>query len=277
MSDHHDEHYESIPWDALVTDDARRRRRWLYLVAGVIVALAVGGAVGRSLAPVASTAPTSGPEDPGRVTSTAATDVPQSTSVGERDQRAVRTAESYASWFVADYFTIDGSDVTRQAVIDRLPPDVVIPEIDDSARSFVESVFPVSVDDLGGGRFEVVAVVRSLAAADGTTYSRQPARAVAIVVLVGADTVGIVDLPRPVALETVKGRAIGGEKGEAPDPVLAAASEEAATWGNPVGVPAVLAVGERWRVSQLVVDDEGLSWAIASWFESDGTPSEPPG
>ena len=267
MTDQHDEHYESIPWDALVTDDARRRRRWLYLAAGLILALGLGGAIGRSLS---SGAPVSSP-----VTSTAPSVGTSLTSVVAVEQTQPSTAEetaamSYAAWFVADYFTVDGSEVTRQSVIDRLPAGVDLPQPDNAARSFVESVFPISVDEVAGGRYRVVAVVRALAAADGESYQRQPARAVAVTVSAEVDGVAIVDLPRPVPLPDPAVAGLDLELGEAPEVVLDAAKNEAELWGTPVVPPSTAQVGDLWRVMYLVEDEAGLTWPVAMWFDGDG-------
>ena len=45
MTEVRDEQYESIPWDALVTDDTRRRTRGLYLLAAVLVVGSLSAAI----------------------------------------------------------------------------------------------------------------------------------------------------------------------------------------------------------------------------------------
>lgn len=279
-----EETYESIPWDALVTDDARRRRRWLYLVAAVLVVGALSAAIVRSL-------PTGGQPvaDAGQVgvatsipTTLTTTSVLDSTdalveadvqSTGPAGQRAA----AIASWFVSDYFTADGSELTRASLEGLLPPHVELPEHDASMRSFVESVFPLTVEDAGNGLFRVVLVVRSLAAADGEEYHRQPARAVEMVV--SPDSSIVMDLPRPVPLP-VPGDIESPvfESGDAPQPVMAAAMEQATLWGSPSPEPLSVGMTDgRWRVVLLVEDDAGMAWPVAGWFDASGESVDLPG
>lgn len=277
MTDRHEEHYESIPWDSLVTGDARRRRRWIHLAVGLVVALAIGGAVGNGLgrgvpgtsgSAIASTSTSTSTTSP--TTSSSAPNAPAATPEAEL------AARSHAEWFVADYFTVDGSEVTRRSVADRLPPGVEVPEVDGDARSFVESVFTTSVEPLGAGRYRVVAVVRALAAGDGVSYRRQPARAVAVVVEVSGRQAAIVDLPRPVPTEVPAGAALDIDAAEAPANVLRAAAREAEMWGTPIGEPVAGTVEDIWRVVHVVEDDEGLTWPVASWLDDEGNPTTPP-
>ena len=86
-------------------------------------------------------------------------------------------AVAVATWFVADYFTLDGSGLTRGSLERLLSDHVELPEADPAARSFVESVVPLSAEELDGGSVRVVALVRTLAASNGADYRRQPARA----------------------------------------------------------------------------------------------------
>lgn len=270
MSEPPDERYESIPWDALVTDDAKRRRRWVMLASMALVALAVGVVIGRNVwwasnEPTSTSAPgpveTIAPSTPSTVPDVEA---PQALSTEET------AAMSYAAWFVADYFTVDGSDVTRQSVLDRLPPGVDLPEPPDTARSFVESVFPMSVEQVAQGRYRVLAVVRALAASDGSSYRRQPARAVAVMVDVGQEGAAIVDLPRPAPLPEGVAAGFDLEQAEPPQVVVDAARTEAELWGTPVGAPISSLVGDAWRVVHLVEDTEGLVWPVAGWFDESG-------
>lgn len=265
----HDEHYESIPWDSLVTDDARRRRRWIYLGVGLVLAVAVGAAVGRSLV---NGRPT--PSAPSAGATTTTTEIGRTTTSGlaapDPTSRVGVAVMAHAAWFVADYFTIDGSDVTRESVLDRLPAGTDVPEPDASARSFVESVFPTTVEPLGPEVFRVVSVVRTLAAADGSSYRRQPPRAVEVLVGFTDEGPAILDLPRPVPLDTARSPGMAVDALLAPDEVMAAAEADARIWGTLVGDPISGKVGDTWRVVQMVEDAEGLTWPIASWFDQAG-------
>lgn len=271
MTDRHDEHYESIPWDSLVTDDARRRRRWAYLGIGLVVALALGGAIGRALSPVGGPVTTTGAAAATATVAEVTTTVVRAVASEEE----ALTVRSHAEWFVADYFTVDGSDVTRQSVIDRLPAGAEVPEPTGDGRSFVESVFTTSVEPIGAEQFRVVLVVRSLAAPDGVSYLRQPARAVEVLVELTADGAAIVDLPRPAVLETAVAAELDASDDPAPEAVLEAARVEAELWGTPTGDPIVGRVGDVWRVVNVVEDDQGLTWPVASWLDESGARAAP--
>jgi hypothetical protein len=279
MAEHRDELYESIPWDALVADDAQRRRRWLYLAAAAIVIGALSAAIGRSVP---------APEEPMPVATTTTVQTleqapPSTAPLVEADLRPAdvedvrEMAAGVAVWFLSDYFTIDGSDVTGAAVVALLPEHVSLPAPDPVVRSFVETVIPVSVEPLDSGRYRVVAIVRALQAPDGRTYLRQPARAVELFVQATAEGVGVVDLPRPVALPAVEVTTAEPVSGEIPTEVATAAREQAALWGTVDPEPvAVGSVGEVWRVLTSVTDDAGVSWPVVGWFDANGAAVDPP-
>lgn len=272
-----EETYESIPWDALVTDDARRRRRWLYLLAAVLVVGSLSAAIVRSLPTGGQSESVAGPAGMASSIPTAVTTIPVPDTTGalvEADLRQLDSAGQRAgaigAWFVSDYFTADGSELTRVSLESLLPPHVELPPHDATVRSFVESVFPLTVEEAGNGLFRVVLIVRSLAAANGEDYHRQPARAVDVVV--SPESVTVLDLPRPVPLPAsgiIESPVL--EAGDAPPPVMAAAIEQAALWGSPKPEP--LSVGTtdgRWRVVLLVEDDAGMTWPVAGWFDPSG-------
>ena len=128
----------------------------------------------------------------------------------------------------------------------------------------------MSVEKLAEGRYRVLTVVRALAAADGSSYRRQPARVVAVTVEVGPDGAAIVDLPRPATLPEGVAAGFDLEDSEPPEVVVEAAREEAELWGTPVDPPVSSQVGDVWRVVYLVEDAEGLVWPVASWFDDTG-------
>lgn len=259
QTDQRPELYESIPWDALVTDDAKRRRRWLSIVAAALVLGALSAAIARNL-------PSTGAQPLAATPST----IPATTTVTTPDVTVTDgpTAAAVAVWFLSDYFTLDGTDINRRALVEMLPAHVALPERDPDGRSFVETVTPVVVEPAGEpGVHRVVAVVRMLTAADGSEYLRQPARAVELSVVVTDDGVGVLDLPRPVPMPDLAVPTLDLEPGDPPQHLLDRALEEASLWGTPD--PASVSAGtdgEAWRIVVTVEDAGGLRWPVASWY-----------
>lgn len=265
--------YEAVPWDSLVTDDVRRRRRWIYLISAVLVAGAIAAAIGRSIPvdPTAGVAP--GTTVPVDATTVAAGDAP----LLEADLRADgdRTAVAVATWFVADYFTLDGTETTREALRGLLPVGVDLPEPNPGARSFVESVVAYEVEDLGTGRHRVSLVVRALVSADGEGYRREPARGVELVVAVSGSGVTVLDLPRPGPLPAGEGLEWELEPQDAPEAVLAGFAAVATDWGAGEPVSA-WTDGDLWRLVFLAGGSGGLNWPLAAWFDETGRLVDPP-
>jgi hypothetical protein len=266
-----DERFESIPWDALVSDDGDRRRRWVTLGAAALVTAAVAAAVARAVG--------GAPAPP--VTTLAAAAPPPSTAIttpAPRSEAELSAAASsaevsgYAAVFVADFFTADGTDLPMSSVAGQLPDSAPLPEAPDGSRSFVESAVPVAVEALGDGRHRVTVVVRSLGAAAGEEYVRRPAFAVDVVVDAGPGGPTIVDLPTPAPLpETTQAPAIAMTDDAPPPEILAAARERAGLWGEAGREPIVAGrVGDRWRVVVVVSDGAGGSWPVAVWLDDTG-------
>jgi hypothetical protein len=272
MTEVRDEQYESIPWDALVTDDTRRRTRGLYLVAAVLVIGSLSAAIARNLPGSVPTAVT------GAVTVTTGASVDSDDATPLITEAALSPAitdraVAIATWFVADYFTLDGSSLTRDSLERLLADHVDLPAADPAARSFVESVVPLAVEELGGGKVRVVTLVRSLAASDGEDYRRQPARAVEVTVMVSDDGSRVLDLPRPVPLPPTASWMVDLEPGAAPPAVMDAAFDAARIWGTPDPEPlAVGTTGDAWRVVLTSQDSAGIAWPVTGWFDADGNP-----
>lgn len=267
-----DEQYESIPWDALVTDDTRRRTRGLYLLAAVLVIGSLSAAIARNL-PVSAPTVVTGAATVTTVAPDISDDVAPLITEAALVPAVTDPAVAIATWFVADYFTLDGSSLTRDSLERLLADHVDLPEADPTARSFVESVVPLSVEELGEGTVRVVALVRSLAASDGEAYRRQPARAVEVVVTSSPDGSTVLDLPRPVPLPPTAPSTVDLESGDAPAAVIDAALAAARLWGTPD--PESLAVGttgDAWRVVLTLQDSAGITWPVTGWFDSDGNP-----
>ena len=267
-----DERFESIPWDALVTDDAERRRRLVGLIALAVAAAGAAFLVVRMLSadagePIAAVATTASTQPESSVGS-APTTMSEQTLIADA---SADVAAAYAAWFASDFFTLDGSDITRSAVQNRLPDDISLPTAPERERSFVESAVPVSVHPAGEGTYDVVVVVRSLAADDGENYSRQPAKAVRLSVRLEEAGFSVADLPSPAPLPNADPGSLDVPESAPPPDVLDAARQRAASWGTvDEAVVAAGTIDGVWRVVLEVVDDGGMRWPVAVWVDESG-------
>jgi hypothetical protein len=193
-----DEVYERIPWETL--EEKKPDRQWMMLaVAGAIVlgalaytwtssraapapATTVVAPAPASTAPVAAAPPAApvAPATSAAMASPPASPAPAPVMTAEADlyavhpERAIDRAAAHAEWFVAEYLTVDGSEESHAALSALLPAGVPLPVAPDGSRVFVEWVRAVSVEEIGELAFRVTVLARSLAAAAGGDYVRQP-------------------------------------------------------------------------------------------------------
>lgn len=287
-SDLSDDVLESVPWEALGRPDPPDRRMWYVLGAAAVVVVAISASAVRTLWPSPPLqAPVAGPSVTDVVPPTTVTTMvaPTTTSpaplISEADLRAVdpehleRWAASHAEWFLAEWFTLDGSD--RVGVTALLPEGAPAGPADPGARSFVESISTRSVTPTGVDRFEVVALVRLLSASDGGSYTRQPATAYSVIIGIVDGLPAILDLPAPVELDFARAALPAGVAGEPPPEVIEGALEAVAGFGMPDRSSlTATTTGGSWRVTLMIEDAAGVSWPVAVWLDSEGrrrTPS----
>lgn len=273
---------ESMPWEALGRPDPPDRRPWYVLGAVAVVVAAISASAARTLWPSPPLqAPVTGPSvtQVAPPTTVASLEVPSPTTpaplISEADLRAIdpghleRWAASHAEWFLAEWFTLDGSDRTGVAAL--LPEGASADPADPAARSFVESVSTRSVTPTGADRFEVVALVRLLSASDGRPYSRQPATAYSVAVGMVDGLPAILDLPVPVELDFARAALPAGIEGDPPLEVIDAALESVAAFGTPDRSSlTAMVTGGSWRVTLMIEDDAGVSWPVAVWLDAEG-------
>lgn len=202
------EEREEIPWSNLVAHvEEGSDRRW-YIVAvavGIVVVAFVGlrflGTTSGGVEPADIGAPTSS------TTTTVAETSPSEGALIVAEEELTTEAEvgtmhvvTRAEWFVADFFTVDGSDATeadlRAALGDDLT-DVDLPHGDEAMpETFVEWAKAIAVRDLQPSSFEVDVAYRAITASEGG-YERSAVTFVTVGVTM-SDGVPLVDmLPVP--------------------------------------------------------------------------------
>lgn len=205
------EEREEIPWSSLVAQvEEGSDRRW-YIVA-VAVGLVVVAFVGLRFLGM-----TRGAEQPTDIDARSSS---TNTTVAETslsDEAALIVAEedltsaadvgtmhvvTRAEWFVADFFTVDGSDATEadlRAALGEGLDGVELPHGDDGApETFVEWAKAVAVRDLQPSSFEVDVAYRAITAGE-FGYERSGVTFVTVGVTV-SDGVPVVDM-LPVAID----------------------------------------------------------------------------
>ncbi|HEY7703957.1 MAG TPA: conjugal transfer protein [Acidimicrobiia bacterium] len=274
-----EEQFEHIPWERLQPQRAITPRH-LYMIGGAVVVGALAFAVTRSATaptPAATTLPSPAiaPATTPATIPGEAIPGPSPTVLSEADLMAVepsalsRAAAAQAEWFVEEYFTVDGSPKSTEALARFLPAGVELPN-QDGGRSFVESARAASIVELGSGRFQVVVVVRRLSAPAGGDYVRLAPNAVEVVVDFAAGAPAIEDLPTPVPLPEA---AVSDppQVGEVPPEVATRALE-----GRPQGTSVISGgpEGAGWRLVLSIPDEAGQAWPMVVRLE--GATAPPP-
>lgn len=292
-----DERFEHIPWEHIgPTGD--RNKLILYglagavLIAGLTAAVVGGRAASTDLvATPTTTTPattmieaTTAPPPTSTVPSAGAPndDEPNDGQAGawsEADLRAfpVETlateAAALAEWLASDFFTIDGGTQIAADLEGILPEGSVLPEAPVGTRSFVEWARAVSVEESTPGLYEVLVLVRRLAAAEGESYRRIPPIGVVISLIWTEGGWSVTDLP-VLAEAPILVQAPAWSEDEVPAEIIAAAT--ASTGG---AVLAGIQVGDNWRLVVEMVDLTGVSWPLVTWWDGTGNripaPSEP--
>lgn len=278
-----DEELESIPWDALLTDDSDSRRRWLVIAGAAIALVAISASAARTLwpsspAPVAvpTTEAVGAPVSP-EPSPTSTVAPPTSSPPSEADLMAApgdgveREVVAHAELAVRDYFTLDGTGWEAADLVPGLAP----PE----GRSFVEEVVATGVVPLDTDRYAVTLVVSTLGAPPDGGYVRLPRRAVEVVMELGPTGPVPVDLPRPLPVSQPRALAPAVTEATPPPAVVDAALAEAGRWGEPDrdGLVAGVDSEGRWRLVVPAVDDVGNAWPVAVWLDEAGRVLPPGG
>lgn len=259
IADEDGESFESIPWEALDRlGGSNDQRRW-YIIAGVIVAVAVGFSAMRSLGSSAPVEIVDAPPVPVSVAApvTTTSTIPEATT--EADLMAVdtqmleRAAAGLAEAAAVQYFSAESDGIWTGV------------EFDSSRSTFVESATAVTVTQVAATRFEVIVAVSLLDAADGSPFVRRPLRGVSILVDATDGVFRPVDLPTPAVLPFAPFAPESTTATAADGPMIEAATAIAAPFGTVVADSVVvhrLESGET-RVVVSVVDDAGIAWPMS--------------
>lgn len=246
----------------------------IYALAAAIVAAAVSATLARNLAgPPPTTlplAPTPTAAQPLTTTSLVPTATTASATIwSEADLMAVHPddlraeAAAIAEWFVADYFTADGSGGVEDQLRSMLPSEAPLPVHETGYRSFVEWVRSVSATEASPGQYLVQVVVRTLGAVESSSYRRLPLRAVEVKVQWTDLGWSIADLPSPIDLPALAVTSAWPAQ-EIPEEV---AAEAVRVGGEGATVLGGGRSGERWRVVVETIDPAGGRWPMVIWVD----------
>lgn len=270
-----EEHFESIPWSALIPQE--RDRPWMvYVAAASLVALMVGVLAARSLR---TTSPGTGPEAAPAPVVPATTPVAPPASVppmSEADllaelqpgDQGPESAAMRAEWFVTDYFTEDGAGGRESELAAALGRPAPAARLD--ATTYVEWARAWDVVSEGDGRFRVLVAFRSITATDAG-FRRGLVRGVAVRVRV--DTNGgtrVVEVPEPAELPAAPAPAGPPDPVTLPAEVGRRALESASVWDGEATVVEGSHDDGVWRVRIDVVDEAGSVWPMVVWVEDAG-------
>lgn len=283
------EEVEHVPWQDLLAeaepDDQRRRS--IYLGAGLIGAMIVGMLVARSWwSPAPLQAPlapgTSVVEEGGAPVDEAGDEIPlpdlpafplyaEADLMAHPPDAQERIAIMKAEWFVIDYFTADLEPNGSADIRAALPPGSLpeFPQDSGDSISYVEWARAFRVEPAGPDAYRVTVAFRTLAAPPDRGFTRQPVRAVEVLVgVLGDGGAAVLDLPSPVGLPAGPEPAPWPEAAADPPPtVVEAAASRAALWGTEPRVVSVHRLERGWRVVLTVADAAGNRWPLSVMVE----------
>ena len=182
MESERNEVYERIPWETL--EKKSTDKQWLLMaVAGAVVlgALAYSFVINRP-AQTPSLPPTTVPQalpESSVLPPAAAAPPPSLVLMAEADlyavdpERWLDRATAHAEWFVAEYFTVDGSAESAETLRSLLPTGLPVVDPPKEISVFVEWVRTLDVEEIAPFAYRVRVLVRLLVANGDNPYVRQ--------------------------------------------------------------------------------------------------------
>ena len=183
METERNEVYERIPWETLEKKSTDKQWVLMAVAGAVVLGALVYSFMSNRPAQTQPLSPTTLAQAlPGPQVLPPAAIAPPPTSpilMAEADlyavdpERWLDQATAHAEWFVAEYFTVDGSPQTAEILASLLPaglPPSIFPE---TKSVFVEWVRTLDVAEISPFRYRVEVLVRSLVADGDASYLRQ--------------------------------------------------------------------------------------------------------
>ena len=285
-----DERFDHIPWEQ-IAPGGNRNRVILYALAGAVLVTGLtasivrsGGGGGPPAAELVATPTTAAETTPPTLPVASSSTTSATHPVGgegqpwsEADLMAVPSetlaseAAAVAEWVASDFFTLDGGTEIAHDLVDALPEGSPLPVGLPGSRSFVEWARAISVEQPTPASFQVLLVVRRLAAAEGESYRRMPPIAVLIRIAWTEAGWSVADLPI-VADSPPLVQAAPWSQTEVPADVAATATAE-------IGGEVIAGgtVGDFWRLVVQIEDPTGVSWPMVVWTDITGNRMPVPG
>ncbi len=269
-----EEELEHVPWADLMAESEPedRRRRTIYLGVAIVGAMVLGVIVARTWWAAPSLPPPVAPSAEVPIAATSLPAVPELPLYSEADlmadppDPAARLAMVRAEWFVTDYFTADLEPSGSAEVRAALPASVAAELSLDvgAAVSYVEWARAYRVEEAGNGVYRVAVVFRTLGAPPDRGFTRQPIRAVEVLIAVEGDGATVIDLPSPafVALGP-EIAAFEGEEASPPQEIVDQVSTRASLWGTEPRIVSARHLDGEWRVVVTIADGVGARWPLA--------------
>jgi hypothetical protein len=268
------EELEHVPWADLMAEaePEDRRRKTIYLGVAIVGAMVLGVIVARTWWAAPSAPVTVAPGSDAPLAVTTLPEVPELPLYREEDlmadppDPAARLAMVRAEWFVTDYFTADlepsGSADIRAALPASVAADLSL-EVGE-AVSYVEWARAYRVDEVGDGTYRVAVAFRTLGAPPDRGFSRQPVRAVEVLIAISGDGATVVDLPSPAFVALGPEAPVWeGEEATPPQDVVDEVSMRASLWGAEPRIVSARHLDGEWRVVVTIADAVGARWPFA--------------
>ncbi|HEX5631456.1 MAG TPA: hypothetical protein VFY15_07335, partial [Acidimicrobiia bacterium] len=180
---------------------------------------------------------------------------------------AARVAMVRAEWFVTDYFTADlepsGSADVRAALPAAIGEELSLDV--GAAVSYVEWARAYRVEEVGDGTYRVAVAFRTLGAPPDRGFTRQPVRAVEVLIAVGGDDgTTVLDLPAPISVPVGPEAPLwDGEPATPPQDIIDLVSTRASLWGTEPRIVSATQRNGEWRVVVSIADAIGARWPFA--------------
>jgi hypothetical protein len=121
------------------------------------------------------------------------------------------------------------------------------------------------VEEVGDGTYRVAVAFRTLGAPPDRGFTRQPVRAVEVLIAVGGDDgTTVLDLPAPISVPVGPEAPLwDGESATPPQEIIDLVSTRASLWGTEPRIVSATQRNGEWRVVVSIADALGARWPFA--------------